>query len=62
VGIEPQDEVERRARNRETRDNSRQDENCTLSDLVIVPGGDHGLAHARAADVLPHIERHLRQI
>lgn len=30
------------------------------SELIVVPGGDHDLAHARAADVLPHIERHLR--
>lgn len=32
------------------------------SELVIVPGGDHSLAHERAHDVLPHIERHLRGI
>jgi poly(3-hydroxyoctanoate) depolymerase len=30
------------------------------AELVVVPGGEHDLAHARAAEVLPHIERHLR--
>lgn len=28
--------------------------------LVVVPGGTHDLASERAQDVLPHIERHLR--
>src|SRR5688572_22789900 len=31
------------------------------AELIVVPRGEHDLAHARAADVLPHIERHLRQ-
>jgi len=31
------------------------------SELVVVPGGDHDLASVRAADILPHIERHLRE-
>lgn len=32
------------------------------SELIIVSGGDHSLAHERAEEVLPHIERHLRGI
>lgn len=32
------------------------------AELVVVPGGEHDLAQARSADVLPHIERHLRAI
>jgi pimeloyl-ACP methyl ester carboxylesterase len=31
------------------------------AELLVVPRGEHDLAHTRAADVLPHIERHLRQ-
>jgi poly(3-hydroxyoctanoate) depolymerase len=31
------------------------------AELLVVPGGEHDLADTRAADVLPHIERHLRQ-
>ncbi len=32
------------------------------SELIIVPGGEHFLAHERAEEVLPPIERHLRGI
>jgi pimeloyl-ACP methyl ester carboxylesterase len=32
------------------------------AELIVVPHGEHDLAHARAPDVLPHIERHLRVI
>ena len=32
------------------------------AELVVIPGGTHDLAHERAADVLPHVERHLARV
>jgi poly(3-hydroxyoctanoate) depolymerase len=32
-----------------------------FAELVVIPGGQHDLACARVAEVLPHVERHLRK-